>query len=155
LQPHPEGGFYRETYRSQGMIPNDSLPECFEEIRNYATCIYYLLQSNVFSAFHKIQQDEIWHFYMGSPIKLIMNSEQGILSKVIIGTDLSAGQVPQFVVPKHYWFAATVLDQESFSLIGCTVSPGFYFKDFTLASRKRLIKTYPQHHKIIKQFTRQ
>jgi len=84
-----------------------------------------------------------------------MITEQGNLSEVIIGTDLSAGQIPQFVVPKHYWFAATVLDQESFSLIGCTVSPGFNFKDFTLTSRKKLSETYPQHHEIIKQFTRQ
>jgi hypothetical protein len=154
LQPHPEGGFYRETYRSHETIPEDSLPSYFEGNRNYATCIYYLLQSGDFSAFHKIQQDEIWHFYLGSPIKLFMISEQGHLSQVIIGTDLSAGQVPQFVVPKQYWFAATVLNQESFSLIGCTVSPGFNFKDFTLASRNKLIERYPQHHEIINQFTR-
>jgi predicted cupin superfamily sugar epimerase len=155
LQPHPEGGFFKETYRSKGIISQDSLPDYFEGERQYSTCIYYLLQSGNFSAFHKINQDEIWHFYLGSPIQLYMISELGNLTKVIIGTDISAGQVPQFVVPKYHWFAATVLGHDSFSLVGCTVSPGFDFKDFTLATQNQLKAMYPQHSEIINKFTRQ
>lgn len=155
LRPHPEGGFFKETYRSDGIIPQEALPDFFEGSRHYSTCIYYMLQSGDFSAFHKIHQDEIWHFYLGSPIRLYLISEVGNLTEVIIGTDIAKGHVLQFVVPKVHWFAATVAEQESFSLIGCTVSPGFDFKDFTLASRKDLIEKYPQHHDIIKTFTRQ
>jgi predicted cupin superfamily sugar epimerase len=154
LQPHPEGGFFKETYRSKGIIHKDSLPPFFEGKRNYSTCIYYLLRSGDFSAFHKINQDEIWHFYSGSPIKLYIISENGKLSEVLIGSDLSAGQVPQFIVPKHHWFAAKVIDRKSYSLLGCTVSPGFDFEDFMLASRKNLVEQFPQHCNIIEEFTR-
>jgi len=154
LQPHPEGGFFKETYRSNGKIQEDSLPSFFEGNRNYSTCIYYLLRSGDFSAFHKINQDEIWHFYLGSPIKLYIISENGTLSEVIIGSDLYSGQVPQFVVPKHHWFAAIVVEPNNYALVGCTVSPGFDFKDFTLASREILVELFPQHSNIIKEFTR-
>jgi len=155
LQPHPEGGFFKETYRSNGIISQESLPKCFEGERHYSTCIYYMLQSGDFSAFHKIHQDEIWHFYLGSPIQLYIISEFGNLTNITIGSDISVGQIPQFVVPKNHWFASTVIDQKSFSLVGCTVSPGFDFKDFTLASEKDLIEKFPQHSEIIRKFTRQ
>ena len=154
LQPHPEGGFFKETYRSNGFIPQQVLPNGFDGPRNYSTCIYYLLQSGDFSAFHKIRQDEIWHFYLGSPIELYMISEFGNLTKVTIGNVITKGQRLQFVVPKNHWFAATVVEKNSFSLIGCTVSPGFDFKDFTLASQQDLIESFPQHRDIIKTFTR-
>ena len=136
------------------MIPESVLGSSFKGQRNYSTCIYYLLRSGDFSAFHKINQDEIWHFYSGSPIKLYVISECGMLSEILIGSDLSTGQVPQFIVPKLHWFAARVVDQNSYSLVGCTVSPGFDFNDFTLASRKNLTKLFPQHRHIIEKFTR-
>ena len=136
------------------MIPESVLGSSFKGQRNYSTCIYYLLRSGDFSAFHKINQDEIWHFYSGSPIKLYIISECGTLSEILIGSDLSTGQVPQFIVPKLHWFAARVVDQNSYSLVGCTVSPGFDFNDFTLASRKNLTKLFPQHRHIIEKFTR-
>ena len=155
LQPHPEGGYFKETYRSEEIIPQGVLPKDFEGSRNYCTSIYYLLQSGDFSAFHKIRQDEIWHFYIGSPIELYMISEAGHLTKVRVGNDIVNGQIPQFIVPKNHWFAATVAEKDSFSLIGCTVSPGFDFKDFTLATREELVEMFPQHQDIIKTFTRQ
>jgi len=155
LQPHPEGGFFKETYRSIGTIPESVLSSLLNGKRNYSTCIYYLLRSGDFSAFHKINQDEIWHFYLGSPIKLYIISDDGTLSDVLIGSNLTAGQVPQFVVPKQHWFAAKVVDQNCYSLVGCTVSPGFDFKDFTLASRKNLVEQFPQHRNVIEEFTRE
>jgi len=154
LKPHPEGGYFKETYRSDGIISQNALPGFFEGPRNYSTCIYYLLQSGDFSAFHKIHQDEIWHFYQGSPIQLCLITEQGYLTKVIVGTNIISGQIPQFVVPKNCWFAASVIDEDTFSLVGCTVAPGFDFKDFTLASRTNLIEKFPQHSEVIIQFTR-
>ena len=124
LQPHPEGGYFRETYRSVGEIGHESLGNDYSGSRSYSTCIYFLLTSDTFSAFHKINQDEIWHFYDGSPVKIHMISEDGEYSHVIVGRDFSKGEKPQFVVPGHCWFAATVVNDHGYTLVGCTVSPG-------------------------------
>jgi hypothetical protein len=154
LLPHPEGGFYKETYRSKGKLTQNCLGHEFQGVRNYSTCIYFMLTSGEFSAFHRIKQDEIWHFYEGSPVELHMISKEGIHSKVKIGMDFEKGQRPQFVVPSGYWFASKVADDGDFSLVGCTVSPGFDFIDFEMAEAKDLISRYPQHEKIIRDFTR-
>ncbi|WP_435625128.1 cupin domain-containing protein [Flagellimonas sp.] len=154
LAPHPEGGYFKETYRSAGTISKDALPEEYTSERNYSTGIYFLLTSDTFSAFHRIKQDEIWHFYSGSPLKLSMISDQGDYSEQIIGTDFESGQLPQFVVPGGYWFAAKTLTSQDYSFVGCTVSPGFDFEDFILPSQDELLKKFPQHEKIIKELTR-
>ena len=154
LVPHPEGGYFKETYRSLGTISKDALPEDYTSERNYSTGIYFLLSSDTFSAFHKIKQDEIWHFYTGSPLKLFMISDQGDYSEQIIGTDFESGQLPQFVVPGGYWFAAKSLTPQGYSFVGCTVSPGFDFEDFILPSQDELLKKFPQHEKIIQELTR-
>ncbi len=154
LKPHPEGGFYRETYRSYGEIKQDSLDTKFKGKRNYSTCIYFLLTSEVFSAFHRINQDEIWHFYDGSPINLHIITPEGEYSKTVIGRDIDHEQVPQFIVPGGCWFAATVINKNDYSLVGCTVSPGFDFLDFELPSRNDLIIKFPQHKKIITELTK-
>ena len=154
LQPHPEGGYFKEVYRSSGEINSESLDSRYVGKRNYATSIYFLLTSDTFSAFHKINQDEIWHFYHGSSVKIHMISETGDYSNVVVGKDLINGEKLQFVVPGGYWFAANVMSLNDYSLVGCTVSPGFDFKDFQLAERNDLIHQFPQHKKIIKQFTR-
>jgi len=154
LEPHPEGGYFKETYRSTGEIKQDSLGSNFEGPRNYSTCIYFLLTSNDFSAFHKIKQDEIWHFYDGSPIRLHVISPSGEYSKHRIGRELALGETPQLVVLAGCWFAAEVLNESDFSLVGCTVSPGFDFRDFEMRSRTKLISLFPEHEKIISRLTR-
>lgn len=153
LKPHPEGGYFRETYRCKGEIPKDCLGSEFSDKRNFSTCIYFLLTSDSFSAFHRIKQDEIWHFYYGSPICLHIINKEGVYSKVIIGNDFLEGQIPQFIVPAGDWFAATVLNSESFSLMGCTVSPGFDFDDFELPLRSELVTLFPEHKEIITELT--
>ncbi len=153
LMPHPEGGYFIETYRSDGTIKEDSLNKTYNGERNYSTCIYFLLTSNTFSAFHKIRQDEIWHFYEGSPIELFTISVNGNLSKHIIGLDLKNGQKPQLIVPGNHWFAASVLNKDSYALVGCTVSPGFDFEDFVLGTKKELVEKFPQHEEIIAKYT--
>jgi len=138
LLPHPEGGFFKETYRSKGVINKESLGNQFLDKRNYSTGIYFLLTSDMFSAFHRIKQDEMWHFYDGSPIKIHMIDAAG----------------PQFVVPAGYLFAATVVNNNDFSLVGCTVSPGFDFIDFEMPTRDQLVDDYPQHKDLITRLTK-
>lgn len=154
LAAHPEGGFYKEVYRSAQRIPDTALPKEFNGSRNYATSIYFLLTAENFSAFHKINQDETWHFYKGSPLRIHMITPKGNYSFVDIGMDLDNNIEPQFTVPAQVWFAAQVLDQNGFSLLGCQVAPGFDFKDFTLAKKQELISLFPKHGELICQFTR-
>jgi len=154
LQPHPEGGFFRESYRSNGFIHPKGFDENYIGERNYATAIYFLLTCEVFSAFHRILQDEIWHFYDGSPLALHIISPEGEYSQTIIGKEIDRGEFPQFVVPGGSWFGATVIRENDFSLLGCTVSPGFDFRDFELASCTDLLQKFPQHAEIIKKLTR-
>jgi predicted cupin superfamily sugar epimerase len=155
LKPHPEGGFFRETYRSEGRISADQLRDEFKGAHNYSTCIYFLLTSGNFSAFHRIKQDEIWHFYSGSPIHLHSISKDGVYHKVRIGNRLEKGEVPQYVVPSGNWFAAEVSDSNAYALVGCTVSPGFSFDDFEMKPRKELIALFPNHRAIITRLTKQ
>ena len=153
LMRHPEGGYFKESYRSNGKIDEGSLGPAYNGKRNYSTCIYFLIGSEDFSAFHRIKQDEIWHFYDGSPIRLHMISDNGVHTQHIIGRDFSNNETPQFIVPGGYWFAAEVIQEDNFSLVGCTVSPGFDFEDFELKSREELVDMFPEHIKIITKLT--
>ncbi|WP_420601089.1 cupin domain-containing protein [Flagellimonas sp.] len=153
LALHPEGGYFKESYRSTEKIEQRALPKNYQGDRNHSTCIYFLLTSNTFSAFHKINQDEIWHFYAGSPLKLYIISDSGKYSEHIIGNNFSAGQVPQFVVPGGHWFAAKTIDANGYSFVGCTVAPGFDFADFVLPERMTLIEKFPQHEAVITMLT--
>ena len=154
LRPHPEGGYYREVYRSAGKITRAALNNQFSGDRNFSTSIYFLLTSGNFSAFHRIRQDELWHFYMGTALHVHAIGHDGKLMTHILGSNLAAGELPQAVVPAGSWFASGVAKTNSFSLVGCTVSPGFDFDDFELAQRKELISMYPQHREMINAFTR-
>lgn len=155
LQAHPEGGYFKETYRSAGSISPENLEADYSGSRNYSTAIYFLLTSDTFSAFHRIKQDECWHFYKGSAIKIHMISPEGAYSHIVLGSDFNQEQAPQFVVPGGFWFAAEVIDPSSFSLVGCTVSPGFDFADFELADREAFTQKFPQHKELILKFTRE
>jgi predicted cupin superfamily sugar epimerase len=154
LKPHPEGGFYRETYRSEGIINDRCLGVEYSGSRNHSTCIYYLLNNDAFSSFHKIVQDEIWHYYDGSPVALQMITPLGYHIEVIIGRDFSKGQVPQYVIPGGTWFGAKPVEPNSYSLFGCTVAPGFTFADFKQGDREELIQLYPQYSALIMEYTR-
>ena len=155
LAPHPEGGFYKETYRSQGIVSQKDLGDAYGGARNFSTSIYFLLTSESFSAFHKIEQDEQWHFYLGSPIKLHVIAPDGTYWNQAIGINFAKGEVPQYMVPGNHWFATEVPESASFALAGCTVAPGFNFKDFVMPSRASLTEMFPQHEAIIKRLTRQ
>ncbi|MFD0962655.1 cupin domain-containing protein [Pseudofulvibacter geojedonensis] len=153
LLPHPEGGFYKENYRSSEFIKQPHLPNRFSGDRNFSTAIYFLLTSGNFSAFHRIQQDEVWHFYEGSPLNVHVITPEGNYTKHKVG-HIHQGLQPQLIVPKGCWFASNIDEEDSYTLVGCTVAPGFDFSDFELAVEKDLSKLYPQHSHIINQLTR-
>ena len=154
LEGHPEGGFFKETYRSKGLISKSSLPGNFSGDRNYSTGIYFLLTSDTFSAFHKINQDEMWHYYEGSPITIHMIDNEGVYHSQKLGLNIEEGEQPQYTVPAGVWFAANVNEAHSYTLVGCTVSPGFDFADFELADPEKLILSFPKHEHLIRRFTR-
>ena len=154
LQPHPEGGWYRETYRSTEIIPSDELPNRFNGPRSFATAIYFLLNSEHFSALHRIKADEQWHFYSGSALTIHVIYSDGSYASIKLGQDLEKGERFQAVVPHGCWFGATVDTPESYALVGCSVSPGFDFNDFEMAQRESLKRAFPQHAELIDRLTR-
>ena len=147
LQAHPEGGWFKETYRSKETIDEEALPERFPGNRNFSTAIYYLLEKGNFSALHRIKSDELWHFYDGESLEIIEITPSGELTKHILGLDTDVGTLPQITIPAGSWFAARPLG--SYTLAGCTVSPGFDFNDFEMASKKELTSKFPQHKVLI------
>jgi len=154
LIPHPEGGYFSEVYRSDEVIPKECLNKRYSNTHSISTSIYFLLNVNEFSAFHKIKSDEIWHFYDGSAIEIYLISNNGNLEIKKLGLNFEKNELPQIVIPKNVWFAAAPIDKKCFSLVGCTVAPGFEFEDFELAKREDLLNKYPQHNNLILQFTR-
>jgi len=154
LHPHPEGGFYKETYRSEQLLNKSALGNEFSGDRNYSTGIYFLLTKDNFSAFHRIKQDEMWHFYMGDPLLVHEIDQNGRYTCHELGNDFSANQLPQLVISAGSWFGSSVIKTGDFSLVGCTVAPGFDFDDFELAKRDELTALYPVHQDIIKKLTR-
>lgn len=154
LEPHPEGGYYRETHRSGLDIPGHCLPEGFGGPRSASTAIYYLLEGGEFSAFHRIRADELWHFHSGSSLLLHMIMGDGEFEARLVGCDLQAGARPQAVVPAGTWFAASVAEPSGYGLAGCTVAPGFDFDDFEMGRRAALVDQFPAHRDIIETFTR-
>jgi len=149
LQPHPEGGYFREIYRSEETIPAEMLAPRYNSKRSIATSIYFLLKSGKVSSFHRLKSDEIWHFYMGSPVKVYIIDPDGVLSEIILGRDILNHEFLQIVIPHGCWFAAEVTEDNSYSLIGCGVAPGFDFNDFELAVKASLIQCFPQHRELI------
>ncbi len=149
LIPHPEGGYFRETYRSEGVISQQVLPEKFKGDRNYCTGIYFLLPQGKKSCLHRIQSDEMWHFYLGGSMTLILMHEDYGVQKMILGSNILAGEQVQFVVPAGWWFGGYPNTESSYSFVGCTVAPGFDFADFELANRDELLQKFPGSTDII------
>lgn len=150
---HPEGGFYKEVYRSEGLILKEGL-DGFTGNRNFCTSIYFLLTCDNFSAFHRIKQDEVWHFYKGSPLYVHVIDQDGNYVRHEIGMDLENNLEPQLTVPSGCWFASSVKNENDYSFVGCTVAPGFDFEDFEMAERNQLIAEFPQHKEVIESLTR-
>ena len=158
LLPHPEGGFYKETYRSDCTVqpqPATSLSSSqLAPVRAASTGIYFLLEHGNFSAFHRIASDEMWHFYAGDALEVLELPETGELVITHLGTDLAKGETFQHVVKANTWFASRVAPGGAYALVGCTVAPGFDFSDFQLADRVHLSSQFPKHTEVIAVLTR-
>lgn len=154
LKPHPEGGYYKETYRSQESINVHALPGRFTSDRCFSTAIYFLLENGNFSAFHRIKSNECWHFYAGNGLLIYTIYPDGVLSIVRLGNDVANGETFQHTVPANCWFASEPAPESTFSFVGCTVAPGFDFEDFEMANVVALSAQYPQHSALIHRLCR-
>lgn len=155
LLPHPEGGWYKQTYKSTEYISAAALPERFGGDRPFSTAIYFLLEKGNYSAFHRIKSDECWHFYLGDPLEIIVLQPNGELAVTTLGSDSTKGHLFQYVVPAGCWFASRPAPGSQYCFVGCTVAPGFDFADFEMANGEHLIIEYPQHSTMIRELCRQ
>jgi len=144
------GGYFIESYKSIELV---NLPK-YHGPRHICTAIYYLLEGNEFSSFHVMKSDELWHFYDGSSLTLFIIEPNGRLNEVILGKNIDNGHTFQATITAGCWFAAAVDNYNSYSLVGCTVSPGFDYQDWKIGDIKILTKLYPQHKSIIEKYTR-
>lgn len=147
LKPHPEGGFYAETYRSPETVTARAGP------RSASTAIYFLLPAGAASRFHRIRSDELWHFHLGGPLTVVELSPDGRLTETVLGPAVDRGQKLQHAVPAGAWFGAFPNPGTAFALVGCTVAPGFDFADFELAERAALVREFPAHRAVIERLT--
>jgi uncharacterized protein len=153
LKPHPEGGYYREVYRADERISKKALPDRYSGDRSISTAIYYLLEADDFSAFHRVNSDECWHLYAGGTLEIFVIHPDGRGEIKTLGKE-GEDVWPMHLIPHGCWFAAKPAAGSAFTLVGCTVSPGFDFVDFELAERDQLRQTYPQHTLWIDSLTR-
>ena len=155
LSPHPEGGYYAETYRARESVPQQLLPSRFSGDRSFSTGIYFLLETHNFSAFHRIKSDEMWHFYAGEALEIfVIHEEQREMQVIKLGDDPEKGETFQAVVPAGAWFASRPAQGSTYALVGCTVAPGFDFTDFEMAEREALQMQFPEFKQIIQELTR-
>lgn len=153
LIPHPEGGYYKETYHSKELISDQELSVSYQGKRMLSSSIYFLLPSDEVSHFHRLKSDELWYFHAGSPLTVHIIYENGEYEGIKLGLNIEEGELPQVLVPKNSIFGSTVNSKNSYSLVGCMVSPGFDFIDFELFNRIDLIKKYPEYKDIIQRLT--
>jgi predicted cupin superfamily sugar epimerase len=152
LQPHPkEGGFFRETYRAAEAC--GQLPARYQGRRSVSTALYYLLTPTTYSALHRLQSDEIFHFYSGDPIRMLQLDADGRGRTIVLGPDVMSGQQFQVVVPRGVWQGSCLEPGGRFALLGCTVAPGFEYADYESGDRQALTKQYPAFEDLIRRLT--
>ena len=152
LSPHPEGGFFKELYRSTIRMTPGQLPYGYKSERRLATSIYYLLVKYQYSKFHRIRSDELWYFHKGSSLKIYEIDKEGNKHLHFLGINIDKGEKPQVLIPAGNVFAAELMDKDTFGLFGCMVSPGFDYADFELFEENDLSNTYPEHSELFQKF---
>ena len=155
LEAHPcEGGYFRQTWKSEEEIPQAALPLRYSSARAAGTAIYYLLDPSTFSEMHRLISDEVFHFYYGDAVEMLQLWPDGSSRVVRLGGDLASGTLPQSVVPKGVWQGSRLVPGGSVALIGCTVSPGFDYADYETGARADLVREYPASAELIELLTR-
>ena len=149
LTPHQEGGYYKQSFHSTESTSDQEFTISFDGKRMLYTSIYFLLTSKDISHFHRLKSDELWYYHAGSPLTIHVIEENGDYKEIKLGLNLDKGEVPQALVPKNTIFGSSVMDADTFSLVGCMVSPGFEYKDFELFTQNELLLKYPQHEVVI------
>jgi uncharacterized protein len=154
MQPLPkEGGYYVEIYRSDEVIPTDALPDRYSEERTHGTSILYLLTPDTFSALHRLTSDEIFHFYAGDPVTMLLLYPEGSSRTVTLGSDFMNGQKVQEVVGRNIWQGCFLDEGGKWALMGTTVAPGFEFADYEHGSVDELVGRYPDQEELIRRLT--
>ena len=148
LKPHPEGGWYRQTYVCEVSVA------LLRGVRPYGTAIYYLLDESTFSEMHMVASDEIFHFYLGDPVEMLQLLPSGGSAVFTLGADLRAGQHVQLTVPAGVWQGTRLVEGGKVALLGCTVTPGFNFADYRSGSYAELVATWPAEAERIRKLTR-
>ena len=153
LIEHPEGGYFREIYRSGYRMAEEILPFGIEGEHSLGTSIYFLITHEKPSHFHRLTSDEVWFFHEGSPVTLHFIETDGTYRQLELGRNPDHGETFQQTVPAGTWFGATVEEPEGFGLTSCVVFPGFEFSDFELGKRSDLLRSFPEHQGIIERLT--
>lgn len=153
LNKHPEGGYYKETYKNIESISDKELTAEFDGTRSLATSIYFLLNSGEVSHFHRLKSDELWYYHTGASLTIYVINEDGDLQELKLGLNVEDGEMPQIIVPAGSIFGSSMNEENSYSLVSCVVSYGFDFSDFKLFQREELLNLYPQHKDIIVKLT--
>lgn len=145
LEQHPrEGGWFRQSWKAEETIPAAALPERYGAPRSAGTAIYYLLEPDSFSEMHRLASDEVFHFYLGDPVEMLQLYPDGTGRRVVLGQELSAGQLLQTVVPQGVWQGSRLVEGGRLALLGCTVSPGFDYADYESGERENLVRGWPE-----------
>lgn len=155
LEPLPvEGGYFRQTWRSDQTLP--ALPPRYDSPRPAGTAIYYLLTSkpDSFSAMHRLATDEVYHFYLGDPVEMLLLANGAPSQRIILGPDVLGSQHVQYIVPRDAWQGSRLMRGGRFALLGTTMAPGYHPRDFTLGRREDLLQRFPAQAALIRDLTR-
>ncbi|MDZ7775385.1 MAG: cupin domain-containing protein [Bacteroidales bacterium] len=152
LQPHPEGGYFREVYRSGDILPPETMPGRYQGERNMATSIYYLLKQGEISRLHVLDSDETWVMIDGSPVEMHLFTPQQQYRKIVVGINVISGAYPQLTIPRQTHLPLPLNGESTFSLVACIVTPGFSFNDFHFSDKKELTRRFPDQKQIIAAF---
>ncbi len=156
LSPLPvEGGYFAESYRSSEEVPQTALPPRYSGGRPFASAIYFLLTPDSFSALHRLKSDEVYHFYLGDPVTMLLLHPGGESEVITLGQNIKSGQRVQFLAPRKSWQGSFLQSGGKFALLGTTMAPAFDLGDFELGDRETLLRDYPRRHSLIRQLTRQ
>jgi len=155
LRPHPlEGGYFRETYRSEETVAAAALPPRYAADKQFGTAIYYLLTPATYSEMHRLPTDEIFHFYAGDPVEMLQLLPDGTSRIMVLGPNVLAGQQPQLVVPRGVWQGSRLVPGGRFALLGATMAPAFDYRDYEAGQREQLVRQYPDRVDLLASLTK-